>query len=249
MVADDNAQGPADADYMSKTLHITSVYVVNDASAYAVGLTGAFAKQAQTDGMKVTTDQVPGTTQCSAGTGSVSEYPSAATKVISSGAQAVFYGGYYCDFADFAKALRQAGFRGQLFSDDGSLDPHYVSGAGTSVAAGTLISCPCQTLSSSGPAGTFETQFKALAGFAVGTYSAESYDATNAIIDVMKTIAASSAGVGGITRAAVVAGLKTVDFQGLTKTIQFKSNGDIAGTAEYVYKVESSGTITEVGPA
>jgi branched-chain amino acid transport system substrate-binding protein len=248
VVADDNAQGPADADYMADTLHLTSVYVVNDASAYAVGLAGAFTPEARAKGMKVTSQQVPGTTQCSEGTGSVTEYPAAASVVKTSGAQAVFYAGYYCGFADFAKALRSAGFTGQLFSDDGSLDPHYVSGAGTSVAAGTLISCPCQDLTTNPAAASFVSQFKTLAGFAIGTYSGEAYDATNTIISVMKSIAAAS-GASSITRAAVVAGLKTVTYTGLTKTIKFESNGDIAGTAEYVYKVEPSGTITEVGPA
>lgn len=248
VVADDNAQGPADADYISKTLHLTSVYVVDDASAYAVGLTQAFSTEANKLAMKVTSEEVPGTTQCQAGTGSVTEYPAAATKVVSSKAQAVYYGGYYCDFADFAKALRSAGYTGLLFSDDGSLDPHYVSAAGTKNAAGTLISCPCQDLTTNSAAKTFVDQFKALAGFAIGTYSGESYDAANTIITVLKSLAAS-AGASHITRQDVVNALKTVTYAGITKTIHFGSNGDIAGTAEYVYKVEANGTITEVGLA
>lgn len=248
VVADDNAQGPADADYMANTLHTTSVYVIDDASAYAVGLAGTFTTEARAKGMTVKHDQVPGTTQCQAGTGSVTEYPGEASKVKSSGAQAVFYAGYYCDFADLAKALRNAGFTGQLFSDDGSDDPHYVSGAGVSVAAGTLVSCACEDVSQVSGASAFSTQFKNLAGFAAGTYSAEAYDATNAIIDVMKSIAAAS-GASGITRAAVVAGLKQVDYTGLTKTIKFQANGDISGTAVYVYKVEPTGKITQLGLA
>lgn len=248
VVADDNAQGPADADYMFNTLHLKSVYVVDDASAYAVGLTQAFTTEAKKLGMTVTSEEVPGTTQCSAGSGSVTEYPAAASKVKSSGASAMFYGGYYCDFADFAKALRAAGYTGQLFSDDGSLDPHYVAGAGKAVAAGTLISCPCQDLSKNPAAAAFSTGFKALAGFPIGTYSGESYDATNTIISVMKTIAASK-GANNITRQDVVNALKTVNFKGITKTIKFQSDGNIGGTAEFIYKVEPSGTITEVGPA
>ena len=248
VVADDNAQGPADARYMANTLHVKSVYVVDDASAYAVGLTQAFSNEAKNLGMTVTSEEVPGTTQCSAGTGSVTEYPAAATKVVSSGATALFYGGYYCDFADFAKALRAAGFKGQLFSDDGSLDPHYVSGAGTSVAAGTLISCPCQDLTSNASAASFISDFKTLAGFAIGTYSGESFDATNTIIQVMKGIAAAS-GVSGVTRQAVVNGLKTVSFTGITKVVHFQSDGNIAGTAEFIYEVKPDGTISEIGPA
>lgn len=246
VVADDNAQGPADADYIANTLHDTSVYVVNDASAYAVGLSGAFVSEAHKDSMTVHSQQVPGTTQCSEGSGSVTEYPAAASLVKSSGAQALFYAGYYCGFADFAKALRSAGFTGQLFSDDGSDDPHYVSGAGVAVAAGTLISCACEDLSTVTAAASFDSAFQALAGFKVGTYSGEAYDATNAIIDVLKTEAAS-AGASHITRSDVVTGLKSVDYTGLTKTIQFQSNGDISDTAVYLYKVGSDGTITQVG--
>lgn len=248
VVADDNAQGPADADYMANTLHINSVYVADDASAYAVGLATAFKTEAATKGMTVKSEEVPGTTQCSAGNGSVTEYAASASKVKSSGAQALFYAGYYCDFALYAKALRNAGFTGQLFSDDGSLDPHYVSGAGTSVASGTLISCACEDLTNVPSAASFVSQFKSLAGFAIGTYSGESYDAANAIINVLKTIAASS-GATGITRQAVVSGLAQVDYTGLTKTVKFESDGNISGTAVYVYKVGADGKITQVGLA
>lgn len=246
VVADDNAQGPADADYIANTLKDTSVYVVNDASAYAVGLSSAFATQANKDGLSVHSQQVPGTTQCSEGSGSVTEYPAAASLVKSSGAQALFYAGYYCGFADFAKALRSAGFTGQLFSDDGSLDPHYVSGAGNSVAQGTLLSCACEDLSTVPAAASFDSAFQKLAGFKVGTYSGEAYDATNAIIDVLKTEAAS-AGASHITRGDVVSGLASVTYTGLTKTVHFLSNGNIAGTAVYVYKVSPDGTITQLG--
>lgn len=248
VVANDNAQGPADAQYMSNTLHIKSVYVVDDASAYAVGLTQAFSNEAKSLGMTVTSEEVPGTTQCSAGTGSVSQYPAAASKIKTNGAAAVFYGGYYCDFALFAKALRAAGYSGTLFSDDGSLDPHYVSGAGVSVAQGTFISCPCQDLTTSPGAASFTSQFKSLAGFPIGTYSGESYDATNVIIDAMKTLAGMH-GAGSITRAEVVDELHAISWQGLTKTVKFQSNGEISGTAVFVYKVQTDGTIKELGPA
>jgi branched-chain amino acid transport system substrate-binding protein len=168
--------------------------------------------------------------------------------VKSSHAQALFYGGYYCGFAEFAKALRAAGYTGQLFSDDGSLDPHYVSGAGTSVAAGTLLSCPCQDLTTNPAAASFVSQFKVLAGFPVGTYSGESYDATNTIIKVL-VAEAQAVGAKNITRADVISGLKNVTYVGLTKTISFQANGEIAGTAEFVYKVQPNGAIKEIGPA
>ena len=189
--------------------------------------------------MKYTHQTADGTTQCMAGTGDVTEYGALATEVKSNGAPVLFYGGYYCDFALFAKALRTAGYRGQFISDDGSLDPHYISQATAAVANKTLLSCACADLTK-GAAATFASQFKKLAGFAEGTYSAEAFDATNTIIKVMKGIGAN------VTRSKIVSGLHTVTYVGLTKTIHFEANGDISGSAVYLYQVKN-GAIASVG--
>ena len=242
VVADDDAQGPADAAFLKDKLHLGSVYSVDDASAYGSGLVAAFDAKATALGIKVTHKTADGTTQCQAGTGNVQQYPSLATQIVASKAKAVFYGGYYCDFALLAKALSTAGFKGQLMSDDGSLDPHYVSEAGAKVANGTYISCACADLTSQAAAAPFAKAFQQLAHFAVGTYSAEAYDATNTIIDVMKSLGTN------ITRAAIVNGLHKVTYKGLTKTVHFEANGNIAGTAVYIYKV-TNGKIGVVGLA
>jgi len=234
VVADDNAQGPADAQYIAKKLNTKSVYAIDDASAYAQGLVSAFDTAAQGAGVSVTHETAPGTTQCQAGTGNVQQYGALATKVQSSGAGAVFYAGYYCDFALLAKALRGAGYNGQMMSDDGSDSDTFITQAGSSVASNALVSCACADITQNPAAASFVSQFKSLAGFAPGTYSGEAYDATNTIISVMKTLGTS------VTRSAVVAGLRSVNYPGLTKTIQFQANGNIAGTAVYVYQVQGA---------
>jgi branched-chain amino acid transport system substrate-binding protein len=242
VVADDNSQGPADAEYLGKVAHITSVYSVDDASAYGAGIVKAFDSAAPRYGIHVTHNTAAGTTQCQAGNGNVQQYGSLSTKVKSSGAKAVFYGGYYCDFALFAKALRSAGYTGQLVSDDGSNDPKYVSEAGASVANGTVISCACQETINSPAFTAFANAFKPVAGFAPGTYSAEAYDATNAIIAAMKSQGAHP------TKAGVIAALHAPGFsyKGVSKTVTFASNGNYGGSAVYMYKVEN-GTIKELG--
>src|SRR6202035_3607443 len=135
--------GPADADYIVKKLGHKKIYSIDDASAYAAGLVGTFDTAAASDGATVTHNTAPGTTQCQAGTGNVQQYGALAQQIKSANPSAVFYAGYYCDFALVAKAVRGAGYTGQLASDDGSLDPHYVSQGGASVAEGTLASCAC----------------------------------------------------------------------------------------------------------
>ena len=243
VVADDNAQGPADATFAVKQLKAKKIYSIDDGSAYAQGLATAFDAAAKKLGASVTHATALGTTQCQAGTGNVQQYSAVATSIISSHAPVTFYAGYYCDFALLAKSLRSAGYKGILMSDDGSLDPHYVSEAGAKVANGTYISCACADLSKNAAAAPFAKQFRALAHFPVGTYSAESYDATNVIISVMKKL-----GVKGISRANIVNALHHVTYKGLTKVVKFQANGNIAGTAVYIYHVVN-GKIVELGLA
>jgi branched-chain amino acid transport system substrate-binding protein len=107
------------------------------------------------------------------------------------------------------------------------------------VANGTFLSCACAQLPKNSETSAFITGFKKLAHFAVGTYSAEAYDATNTIISVMK-------GITKISRSAIVKGLHKVSYQGLTKTVKFTSNGDIKGSSVYMYEVKK-GVIVQLG--
>jgi branched-chain amino acid transport system substrate-binding protein len=235
-VADDFAQGPPDAKYLVNKVGAKKVYVVDDASDYGKGLAKAFSSTLTTlsGARKVGSDTAPQTSGCAPGqTGSTSQYPTLATKVKNSGADSVFYAGYYCDLALFAKALRGAGFTGQIMSGDGSKDSRYISGAGAAVANGSLISCQCSDINSNPNGASFISAYTSLAGQAPGAYSAEAYDVTNAIISVMKTLS------GTITRASLVGAFGSVDYQGLTKTIQFVSASDhnLRVQVAFLYKV------------
>jgi branched-chain amino acid transport system substrate-binding protein len=243
VVADDNAQGPADAQYMVDEAGLKNAYVIDDASTYGAGLSKAFLKAAPDAGLTVVKHETaPGTTQCQAGNGNVQQYGPLAQKVASSDADSVFYAGYYCDFALLAKQLNSAGFKGQLVSDDGSKDDNFVKQAGEKVAEGVLVSCACQDVIDSAGYDKFAPAFKEVAGFPSGTYSAEAYDATNAIISVMKAKGAS------VTKADIISGLHASDFsyQGISKEVKFAENGNFGGSAVYMYKVEK-GAIKELG--
>ncbi|HVA70884.1 MAG TPA: branched-chain amino acid ABC transporter substrate-binding protein [Acidimicrobiales bacterium] len=238
VVADDGVQGPSDANYIVKTKGFKSVYVVNDGSAYGSGLASAFATQATTDGATVTTATVPGTAQCSDGTGSATEYTGAATQAVHSGASALFYGGYYCDLGLFLGALSSAGYTGTIMSGDGSDSSALISGTTPASAANNvLLSCACAVSTNK----AFNKGFQNLSNFSANgaTYAPEAYDATNVIIAAMKRLKK-------ITRAGVVAALHKITYKGITKLIKFQKDGNIAGSAIYVNKVES-GKVVQLG--
>ena len=232
IVPPDSAQGTSAADYLAKVLKVKSVYLLDDKSDYGVGLCGDLKTQLTTDGVTSTSDSV------AAGT---NDYSPVATKVANSGAQALYYCGYYADAAPLAKALKNTSFAGKTMSDDGTNDPKFISLAG-SAAEGWQFTCPCLSAAAATDAATkaFVTAYTTLANQPPGTYSPEGYDVANTIITVMKSIGAN------VTRAAVVNGLKTVDYTGLTKEIKFDANGDVTQKGIYVYEVKS-GAITELG--
>ena len=248
-VADDSVQGPADANYVVQVLKLTNLYVSNDASTYGEGLAAAFAAQATKDGAKVTTGTFPGTSQCSDGTASPTQYPDDAATVASAKPQLLFYGGYYCDLGLLVGALSHAGYTGKVMSGDGSDSTALVSGTNPATAAnGVYATCPCAVLGNSKADNAFASGFKAVAKFPVGIYSGEAFDAANVIIAEMQVLAKGKGGTAKITRVNVVNGLHRIVYRGLTKTVSFLGNGNIAGADIYVNQVVN-GKLVQLGLA
>lgn len=224
VIAPDTVQGKAAADYVVKKLGAKKVFSLDDNSDYGTGLSKALDAQLQVDGATVTHDGINPT----------KNYTSEATKIIGDNPDAVYYSGYYSEFGPLAKALKGAGYKGQLLSGDGSNDDQFIKDSGgASIADGAYLTCACGDANSDPKAAAFVTAYKALNGAAPGTYSGEAYDATNALIQVLKGLGDKP------TASAVVDAYKKIDYVGLTKTIKFTSSGEVEGDAVYVYKVEN----------
>jgi len=232
VVANDSVQGPAAADYMAKVLKAGKVFVVDDKTQYGTGLAAAIVAELKKAGVAVETDSAPQKTQ---------DYSQIASKVASSGAQAMYYAGYYADGGVFAKALKAAGYTGKQITGDGSKDPNFITTAGNEAAEGWQFTCPCLDAGKDPKFADFATAYKKLSNSEPGTYSIEGYDAANVIISVLKGLGSATP-----TRQQVAEGVAKVDFQGLSKEIKFTANGDISGTAIYAYEIKS-GVITLLG--
>lgn len=238
-VANDSIQGPADGNYLAKTLKKKTIEVINDASTYGAGLAAQVATQATADGATVTTATLPSTTACgNGGTGTNDQI------TIPSGVTAVFYGGYYCDFAQMTDVVRTAGYTGTLMSGDGSDEPAYITDLSkVSDGNGVYLTCACSTVGSTSAAGkAFNTEYKKLFKTAPGAYAPESYDAANMIFTAMTKL-------HKVTRKGITAELKKLAYKGITKTIKFSSTGDVTSKAIYVSKVvvtNGKGTIKQI---
>ena len=249
-VPGDDVQGAADAKFIVKTKKLTNVEVINDGSFYGAGLATVFQKTAKSLKARLSVVTIPGTAQCADGTGSPSEYASAATQIKAKNPKAVFYGGYYCDFALLLGALHSVGYKGVVMSGDGSNDPALIKSTSPhSAANGVYLS-----IAGGGSAyltGTLATQYQALPGApaaATAPYAAQAYDAANMIIAALqKVVAAHPSDTVMQLRPLLVTELHALTFHGVTGVIKFQANGDLSRSSVVDFSQVVKGKIKTIG--
>jgi branched-chain amino acid transport system substrate-binding protein len=214
VIGNDDAQAAADAQYMTDTAGATKVFVVDDGQDYSKGLADAVKKNLG--------GAVGGTDVVQAGD---TDFSATVTKVNDSGADAVFYGGYYPEAGLLVKQLRQAGYKGLFMSGDGSEDPAFVKAAGAAAANGAILSAPA------GPApADFNSQYKSVNQTDAGLYSTQSYDAANIFL--------AGIDAGDTSYADMNTFIGSYTGQGASGPIAFDSKGDIKQSVIYAYEVK-----------
>jgi branched-chain amino acid transport system substrate-binding protein len=205
-VLTDDYQGPAAARLIVQNNKKATVFLVNDASDYAVGL------QKTVDitlaGRVVGKDVTPtGTTDFSA----------TIAKIKKSKATAVFYSGYFSQAAVFVKQLRDSGSKVVFASGDGTLDNQFIKLA-RKAAEGALLTAPAIPFETASPKLAAEA---AAAGLTPGVYTTESFDAANFFLEAIKA--------GNTDRASINKYVSTKSYKGLSKVLKFDSDGEVSG--------------------
>ena len=205
-VLTDDYQGPALARLVTSKVKNAKVFLVNDASDYAVGL------QKTVDitlaGRVVGKDVTPtGTT----------DFTATIAKIKKSKATAVIYSGYFSQAAVFVKQLRDSGSKVVFASGDGTLDDQFVKLA-RKAAEGVLLSAPAIPMETASPKLAAEM---VKMGFKPGVYTTESYDAANFFLEAIKA--------GNTTRVAIEKYVSTKSHKGLSKTLKFDEKGEVSG--------------------
>lgn len=217
IIANDNVEGSQGADWLART-GSKKVFVLNDLSAYGKGVADTMAAELRKKGVAVVEQGADANT--------TKNYAPIAEQIVASGADALFYGGYDAQTALLAKALKSAGFKGRTVSGNGSLDTTFTKNAG-SAGYGWYFTCGCQDPTKAPQSQAFIAAYKKMFNEDPSTYSPEAYDAANLFIDVMNQIVTSG---GTPSRTTILAGLKTVDYKGITAEIKFEANGEVAAS-------------------
>jgi branched-chain amino acid transport system substrate-binding protein len=171
-VGNDFSQGPAAASYIKDTLKAQKVFVVDDQSAYGAGLADEVKKALGT--LVVASDKA---------TDNQNEFGGIISKVRTSGATALFYGGYTEEASPFLKQLRASGWTGTFVGGDGIYDANMLSVTGNADVEGTIATCPCAPATEA--QGTFVQDFQAEYNTAPGVYADVAYDLTKIFLEAI----------------------------------------------------------------
>ena len=213
-LANDAIQGPALAAYVKDVMKAKNVCLIKDDSDYGKGF-AAELKSGLGDVVK-----------CEADTKTKDkEFSAIVTKVKEAKPDVVVYAGYYAEAAPLAQQLKEGGVDATFVSGDGTNDPAFVDGAGSS-SKGAILSCPC------GPApDAFATEYKKVSGGAApGVYSVEGYD--------LATIMLKAIDSGVKDRAGMVDFVKKYDADGLARHYKWSDTGELEENNIWIYEVK-----------
>ncbi|MFI8101149.1 bifunctional serine/threonine-protein kinase/ABC transporter substrate-binding protein [Streptomyces sp. NPDC086023] len=241
-VATDVDQGPFAARYLHGEAKKSKVYAVDDGSAHGTALTsGLTAELTRLGGRVVGAEHVDPAER---------DFAGLASKVRSSGADAVYFGGYYDTAAALSRQLKQAGVRVPFMGGDGIYDQQYLT---LNPAADGDLATNIGVAPEESTAGQdFLARYRK-AGYAEGAgwYGPYAYDAAWALIEAVKSVVAAHGGtLPEDARAKLPPAVARLRFDGVTGPVAFDASGDTVNRRLTVYAVSGSRwTHVTSGPA
>jgi branched-chain amino acid transport system substrate-binding protein len=232
VIPNDSVEGTQGADWLARK-GMKSVYVIDDLSDYGKGVADTMESELKVKGVKVTRQGVDAKT---------TDYAATAQTVKSSGAGAIFYGGYDAQAALLAKALKAVNYTGVTVTGNGGKSSVFTKGAGAA-GDGWYFTCGCLDATTAANAKDFTAAYQKKFNTPPSTYSPEAYDATNAMIQAIKDAKAK----GEVTRATVETAVKAVDYKGITTEVKFLPNGEPGGATTVSLYTQKAGNIVSVG--
>lgn len=222
ILGNDASQGPAAATYISDVLSSQSVFVVDDASAYGAGLADIVKEELG--------DAVVGEDTIQTGQ---TDFSATVTSIRDSGADTVFFGGYYAEAGLLVEQMRAGGVDATFVVADGVKDPGFIEAAGDA-AEGTIITCPCLPPEESQE---FFDAYEEAFGSPPATYSAEAYDAANVFLEGILE--------GNTDRESLLEWVNDYEGEQTTKAVTFDETGEVENISVWAYKVENGEIVAD----
>ncbi len=226
MVATDAFQGPNMANYLRDTLKVKSVYIIDDSSTYAVGLSNAFEAQARKIGIRVLGhDQV---------NPKESDYSVLMTKIKSTNPDAIYYGASIQAGVKLVKQTYDAMPNVIKVTGDGLFGPDVLKSAGFPAAEHLYVSIASPHLIENPEMRDWIARFVKRFKTEPDDYAITAYDAGLVVLDAIKRVAESGKEVN---RSTVRDAIQATRLKTLQGEVSFDANGDINQKVISVFEI------------
>lgn len=205
----DDQQGKDAGDYLADRWREAKIAILDDGSVYGQGLADETKKQLNKRGVRETIHE--------ALTPGQSDYSTLLEKLRTSGIRVAYYGGYYQEAALIIRGARESGYDLQLVSGDGLATSSFWQIAGQA-GAGTLFTFFPDARQNEVAKSTVERFRKQ--GFEPEGYTLYSYAA-------VQVWAQAAAKASSTETKAVIAALRTGEFDTVLGRISFDAKGDL----------------------
>lgn len=230
IVARDDFQGPAGAEFAVNELNAKKIFVIQDKTAYGQGLADAFKGAAESLGAEIV-----GYEGITVGE---KDFNGVLNQVVAKKPDVVYFGGLYGEGGLLIKQAREKGISVPFMGGDGIDSSTLVEIAGDKVT-NTYYTSVAADVSKIEAGKQFAENYKAKFGKNVESYSAYGYDAMGVMLNAVES-AINANGRTMPTREQVRDAVRaTQDYQGLVTKVGFDSKGDNNFATVYIFKFES----------
>ena len=223
VMANDVQQGKVLGDYAAKQLAGKTVAIVDDRTAYGQGLADEFEKGAIAAGAKIATREFTND--------KATDFAAILTKIKSTKAELVFFGGMDAQGGPMAKQMKELGIKAKFLGGDGVCTPEFMK-LGGEASEGNFCSLPGMPLEKLAKGPAFREKFTKKFGAEIQLYAPYVYDAVMVMADSMKR-------ADSVEPAKFLPAIGQTRYDGVTALIEFDSVGDLKGGAISIYQYKS----------
>jgi branched-chain amino acid transport system substrate-binding protein len=219
LIASDDKQGVALAEYATKILHAKTVAIVDDATAYGKGLADEFKKTAKENGAKILAHEETNDKAI--------DFKSILTKIKNKGPDIIMFSGMDATGGIFVKQADKLGIKSKILSGDGLCTDSIVKLAGNA-SSNIICSEPGVPFSKMEKVNEFNDKYKKRFGLDAQVYSPFTYDAIYVIVDAMKRANSTNADK-------ILEQMPNTNLKGIIGNISFNSKGDMKDGVVTIY--------------
>ncbi|MFD1954713.1 branched-chain amino acid ABC transporter substrate-binding protein [Paenibacillus thailandensis] len=231
IVARDDFQGPAAAEYAVKTVGAKNVFIIQDKTAYGQGLADAFKASVEELGAAVA-----GYEGITVGE---KDFNGVLNQVLNKKPDFIFFGGVYGEGGLIVKQAREKGITVPIMGADGIDTVGIVDIAGESIK-GVLYTSISTDITKTDAGKKWAEDYKAKFGKNVDGYSAYAYDCMNVILNAVRSAAETNGGKLPSREQVRDAVRATKDFEGLATKVTFDGKGDNDYAKVYIYEYKEA---------